>query len=246
MEFDDFLLAVRKRKILSMCQFSKKFTVWNVHNMRFRSLKNLCFLVTSSKYKFFELRYCACSRFAFLACASWIRREVEAYFSPLRRKGCLSGVMIMEMHFNLWFPPLPWSAQQSWAEYRLFLSLTEPCYLLKMEAETIRQQALSPQTSWKHSSYLDMEFHLRLFFQQSVVWWEIPRLLDDTEFHGMSAGVHSNDQGISCRFLRTVLLTCSLLTCPLKCSNGSQTILLKGLTSSIVSCAGKGSWKSVW
>ena len=51
---------------------------------------------------------------------------------------------------------------------------------------------------------------------------EILRLLDGKEFLGMSTGVRSDDQGISCRFLRTVLLTCSLLTCPLKCSNGSQ------------------------
>ena len=38
----------------------------------------------------------------------------------------------------------------------------------------------------------------------------------------MSAGVRSDDHGISCRFLRAVLLTCVLSTCPVKCSNRNQ------------------------
>ena len=38
--------------------------------------------------------------------ASSNSREVEAYFSQLRRKVYLSVVILMEMRFNLWYPPL--------------------------------------------------------------------------------------------------------------------------------------------
>jgi len=83
---------------------------------------------------------------------------------------------------------------------------------------------------WRQRQYANKPFCSELlenilkifFFQQSVAWWGIPRLLDDKAFLRTSAEVRSDDQGISCRFLRTVLLTCSLSTCPLKCSNGSQ------------------------
>jgi len=66
------------------------------------------------------------------------------------------------------------------------------------------------------------EMPLPAIFSASCCLLGIPRLLDDKAFLGTSARVCSDDQGISCRFLRTVLLTCSLSTCPLKCSNGSQ------------------------
>ena len=82
--------------------------------------------------------------------------------------------------------------------------------MLKMEAETTRQQALLLRTSRKHLQDLDMKCHFQLLFQKYVVWWEISRLLDDKEFLGTSAGVRSDDQHISRRFLRTVLLTCFL------------------------------------
>ena len=34
-KLNDFFLRVREKKILSMCQLSKKFTVWKARNVRF-------------------------------------------------------------------------------------------------------------------------------------------------------------------------------------------------------------------
>ena len=66
---------------------------------------------------------------------------------------------------------------------------------------------LKINSRYLQSPGLDMKCNFRLFFQQSVALWEILRLLDGKEFLGMSAGVRSDDQGISGRFLRTVLLS---------------------------------------
>ena len=109
------------------------------------------------------------------------------------------------------------------AKIRVVFATRGALLVVEDGGSTIRQQALLLRTSRKHSEDLDMKCHFRLFFLQYVAKWEIPRLFDDREFLGTSAGVLSgNYQGISCRFLRTVLLTCFLSTCPLKCSNMSQ------------------------
>ena len=61
-------LRARKRKILSMCKFSKKLTVWNAPNICVVDHSKTLVFRDVITIKFFKLRYCARSRFAR---ASW-------------------------------------------------------------------------------------------------------------------------------------------------------------------------------